>query len=79
MNDALAILGRYLDVLYDQVNSCPHCGTDCIDSDWRGDIEMKQWQLNDGRWYCYRCRATFDVYDYLDPDDSENAKVPAWR
>jgi hypothetical protein len=78
MNDGIAITLRYLDVLHDTARGCPECGTDYIDSDWYGDIEMNQFELPRGKWYCYRCRDAFSSSDYLDPDDPENATVPTW-
>jgi len=78
VNDALAILSRYLNVLYGEVDHCPNCGTDCIDSRWYGDVSMNQREMSDGQWYCHRCRDAFYRSEYLDPDEPENAEIPTW-
>jgi len=78
IGDALAILTRYHEILFDGVDHCPKCGSKYLDSDWRGDIEMNGWDLQDGMYYCYRCRATFHRSEYLNPDDPENAEIPTW-
>jgi hypothetical protein len=74
---ALGILCRYFDVVQDQVSACPRCGVESINSEASGDAGTRnRAPLPEGRWWCFRCRDSFGVWDYLDVDDRERAAFP---
>jgi hypothetical protein len=67
-SDALSLLVGYVDVLYGTVE-CPQCG--------ESDVE----DLETGNYRCWRCdedreSGYFDVWDYLDVENPDQASLP---
>jgi hypothetical protein len=65
-------------VIRDNVEECPECGHGHIDN-IANERPGDRFELPNGKWACHYCRGVFDVWDYLDVDNRENADFPIFR
>lgn len=73
LDEALTLFVRYLDVLQQQVDTCPDCGSGLQDEYDTG----RGWtELPEGKWFCPNCESVKDVWDYLGVADRERATLP---
>lgn len=75
---SLDILLRWFDVILENVNTCPECGKETIDS--LAYEQPEKWlELPDGKWRCHYCRTTFTAWDYIGVENRENAEFPIFN
>lgn len=73
---AMGLICDWLDILQGKVDFCPLCASSSVAEDPVAFPGFPDWELPEGKWQCLRCRETFDVWDVLDVDDRESARLP---